>query len=524
MQNNQPDNTQPGSSAPGDNKDAELSAPALQTAFFDNLDENLVNKFQNLFFWSLIKNGAEEKAAYSKNIIGLTGYKPEEIYKKPGRMLALIHEDDLPAYKQKYFDFLNNPGSSTLNIEYRIQKKNREICWFSESIAVKRDLHGNARLLNGVVTDITPLKDSHESLLASFEALKEKNEAKDKFLSILSHDLRSPFTSILGFSEILITESNLSPAERQEYLSYIHDSSQNQLQLINYLLDWTRLQTGRIKIEPVRINAQALVFNCISSLTGNAIRKNLDIKANIDENLFISADERLMTQVITNLLSNAIKFSPDGKTIDVSADSFNDEFIEFIVKDYGTGISENNQQKLFKIDKMFSTEGTKGEKGTGLGLSLVKEIVEKHNGKIWFYSEPGAGSEFHLTVPGSLNSILVVESNPSDRVFFEKILRKFFPSFQVIIAENGFDAMEIAQKKAPSLIIANHEMPMMSGMQLMESLHHEEKKLIPFIILSNDNSGITRFVYEDQGAEFILQKPVDVDLLCEKIKDALHKF
>jgi len=521
MQNKQPDNNVTGNPALDDNKSP---LPVKDTVLFQHFDENLINKFQKVFFWSLEKSGTDEKAAYSKSITSFTGFKPEEILKKPGRMFALIHEDDLPEYKKKYFHFLNNPDSFSLNLEYRIKKKNKDIIWLSENIAAERDQQGNATRLNGIVTNITPLKNTQESLLSSVESLKEKNEAKDKFLSILSHDLRSPFTSILGFSEILISETHLSPAERQEYLSYIHDSSQNQLQLINYLLDWTRLQTGRIKIDPARINAQALVFNCISSLTGNAIRKSIDIKANIDENIFIRADERLMTQVITNLLSNAIKFSPDGKTIDVTADTFNDDLIEFVVKDYGVGIPEANQQKLFKIDRMFSTEGTKGEKGTGLGLSLVKEIVEKHNGNIWFYSEPGAGSEFHLTVPSSLNSILVVESNPSDRVFFEKILRKFFPSFQVIIAENGFDAIEIAHNMTPSLIISNHEMPMMNGLQLMEALKQEGKALSPFIILSNDDSEITRFVYEDQGAELIIPKPIDVALLCEKIKEALHNF
>jgi PAS domain S-box-containing protein len=509
---------------PGGKDELNLSTPQSEFSFSEHLNEDLINKIQKVFFWSAVREGTEEKVSYSKNVAELTGYTPEEICSMPGRGMALIPEADLPAFKKAYFDFLNDPNAFTTNIIYRITKQDKNTTWISEDISVQRDKNGNVKLINGIVTDITDLKNEQESLAASMEALKQINDSKDKFLSILSHDLRAPFTSILGFSEILISESNLSPAERQEYLSYIHDSSQNQLQLINYLLDWTRLQTGRIKLDPARLNAQTLVYNCISSLTGNAIRKNLDIKVYVDENLYIRADERLITQVITNLLSNAIKFSPEGKTIEVTADTFNDELIEFIVKDYGTGISETNKAKLFRIDKMFSTEGTKGEKGTGLGLSLVKEIIEKHKGNIWFYSEPGSGSEFHFTVSSSLNTILVTENNPSDRIFFEKILKKFFPSFQVIVADNGFEAIEIAVKKSPSLIIANHEMPLMSGLQLIESIRNENYQRAPFIVMVSDDSENLKVSYREKGVKAVIQKPVDIDLFCSKIKEALHKI
>ncbi len=142
-----------------------------------------------------------------------------------------------------------------------------------------------------------------------------------------------------------------------------------------------------MKLEPQRVQAQGLVFNCISALTGIAMRKNIDIKVNVPESIFIEADERLMIQVITNLVSNAIKFSEEGKTIRISADRFNPELVEFVIKDEGVGIPDNYHQRIFRFEKMFSTRGTKGERGTGLGLSLVKEIVERHKGQIWFYSK-----------------------------------------------------------------------------------------------------------------------------------------
>ncbi|HED06145.1 MAG TPA: hybrid sensor histidine kinase/response regulator, partial [Ignavibacteria bacterium] len=356
------------------------------------------------------------------------------------------------------------------------------------------------------------------------KSIKEVNASKDKFISILSHDLRAPFTSILGFSEILMNEPNLSKAERHEYLSYINDSAQHQLQLINYLLDWSRLQTGRIKIEPKRLNAQSIIFNCVSSLTGNAIRKNIDIKVNVDESIYVQSDERLLTQVITNLLSNAIKFSRDESSIIIYCNLFNDEFDEFVIKDHGIGISEKNKTRLFKIENMFSTEGTKGEKGTGLGLSLVKEIIEKHGGEIWFYSEPEKGSEFHFTIPRSPNSILLVEDVKGDRLYYEKLIKDNFKNFQVISVSNGFEAINTVFQKLPSLIITDHEMPLMNGSQLVENIRKEDSTLqIPIIVIATNISDKLKMTYRNLGVHQILKKPVDAKLFIEMVNLTLSE-
>jgi CheY-like chemotaxis protein len=289
------------------------------------------------------------------------------------------------------------------------------------------------------------------------------------------------------------------------------------------LLDWSRLQTGRIKIEPLRLHAQSLVFNCVSSLTGNAIRKNIDMKINVLDNLFIQADERLISQVVTNLLSNAIKFSPEYKTVQVTAEVFNDEKIEFIIKDEGIGIADNFKEKLFKVEKMFSTEGTKGEKGTGLGLSLVKEIVEKHKGDIWFYTELGKGSEFHFTVPSSQNVILLVEDNKEEREQIEKIINDHFPEFKVISTDNGFEAITIISSKIPSLIVTKHDIPYMDGIQLLKSIRKGEKGYkVPVIAITEDIPEETKKLYYEFGISAILQKPLDINKFHEKLYTALN--
>ncbi len=481
--------------------------------------ENFISGIEDSFFWSLKKDADSEIVYYSDNITKITGYSGEEIKHFPGRGTALVFEEDQPKVKKIFSDFVDDPAGKFIKLIYRIVRKDKKVVWIKESVNIIRNGNGDAVEFYGIVSDITDLKEDEISISKSLDNYKQLNSSKDKFISMLSHDLRAPFTSILGFSEILINEPNLTNNERLEYLNYINDSSQNQLQLVNYLLDWSRLQTGRIKVEPLRLNVQSIVYNCISSLTGNAIRKNLEIKVHIKDSLFVQADERMLTQVITNLLSNAIKFSPDGKTVEIYADLFNEKFIEFIVKDEGLGISEANKSKIFKIEKMFSTEGTKGEKGTGLGLSLVKEIIERHEGEIWFYSETGKGSEFHFTVPSSPNTILLVNSDCSERSKYEKFIDENFPGYQVIGVKNGYEALSHFLSQLPSLIITEHKLPLMNGIQFIESVRREDKgSRIPVIAIVPDISENIRREYQIYGVDTILQKPIDDDLFSDKIQ------
>ncbi len=482
-----------------------------------------VKDIKGEFTW-FSSSGIKDRATiYSTNLPMITGYSQTEIMRKPEGFFSIVFEEDYPAVKKSYQEFLSDKSQGNTRMIYRIEKKDKKIAWLKEIIVAERDKKGKPKTSRGTISDVSDLMKADEALVKAIDNLKKQNISKDKFISMLSHDLRAPFTSILGFAEILINEQNLSNAEKLEYLTYIHESSQNQLQLINYLLDWSRLQTGRMKIEPQRLHAQTVVFNCVSSLTGNAIRKNLEIKVNVSDKIHVQADERLLSQVITNLLSNAIKFSPPGKTIEINANIFNDELIEFIVKDEGLGISDENKDKLFKIERMFSTEGTKGEKGTGLGLSLVKEIVEKHKGDIWFYSESGEGSEFHFTIPRSPNIILLVNNNAEDKNHFEGLIKTNFPAYRIMSASSGYEAMSIVFDKLPSLVITGHEMPLMNGIQLIEAIRREEKNFsIPVILTAGGITDALKNSYYNLGVFAILEKPVNQDVFIEKLDLALR--
>lgn len=481
-----------------------------------NYFSEITSGFDESFYFFIKRTGEEnEEVFYSEKVFQITGYSAEEIIRMKGRGLELVADEDINYVKLMYAE-LEKSNYNKIDLVYRISSKDGQIKYLNEKIIYEKK--DNLQIYKGIVTDISSGKNQEEYLLKHLEELTQMNHAKDNFISILSHDLRAPFTSILGFTEILLNEAHLTDAEKTEYLNYIHNSSSNQLQLVNYLLDWSRLQTGRLHIEPVRLQAQILVFNCVSSLTGNAIRKNIDIKVRVNDNLFINADERLLTQVLTNLISNSIKFSREGKVIEIYAELYNDEQVEFVIKDEGIGIPLENQARLFRFEKMFSTSGTKGERGTGLGLPLVKEIIEKHNGEIWFYSEENLGSEFHFTVPSASNTILVIENKEEDFQLFESSIKEKFPEFKVKGVSNSYEAINFIVKEHPTLIIASHENPLMNGTQLLKSLFKGDHTFkTPFIAILGQHDEALKKKYDEFGIRSVLSKPVDPDLLIEKI-------
>jgi CheY-like chemotaxis protein len=250
-----------------------------------------------------------------------------------------------------------------------------------------------------------------------------------------------------------------------------------------------------------------------------AIRKNVNIKVEIPDTLFIDADERLISKVITNLISNAVKYSDEHDDVEIKSGIFNEEMTEFIIVDKGRGISDSNRDKLFNIGKIFSTEGTKGEKGSGLGLALAKQIIDKHKGDIWFYSNQGEGSEFHFTVPSSENSILLVLASEEERTIVSKIINEHFRSFKILSAHNGFEALSIISAKMPSLVIADHNLPLMDGVQFVQSVRKANKNIrTPFIMLIDTEADEITKSYQEIGVKTLKKISFDPELLKEKIE------
>ena len=485
-----------------------------------NIDEFLDN-FSGIFFWRADSDISSIK--YSNNVSFVTGYTSSEIEKHENGWLSLIIKEDLPSYRKKLDEFEKNPDLEIVKLDYRIAKKDGSIVQLSERIRVLRGSDGNILNRFGLIFDITDYAEIIEDLKAKKEQLELLNSSKDSFISVLSHDLRAPFTSILGFSEILLNENMLPEKDKAEYVKFIYDSSNNQLQLVNHLFDWSQIQTGRVKTEMQRLHGQSIAYNCVSYLTGQAMRKNIHISVKIPDSFSIDADERLITKVFMNLISNAIKYSFENESVEISANIYNNDFIEFVVKDKGVGISEVNQEKIFNIAKLFSTEGTKGEKGSGLGLMLAKQIVEKHGGEMWFFSAEGKGSEFHFTLPAATSYILLVLEDENKLEKLESGLSRDYPSLQVLKAENAFEALEIISAKFPSLVIIEHNLPLMDGLQLISAVREKHKNIrIPFIVFLDSVSEMLIRSYQDFNVKILKQKPSLNEQLKDKIESLLY--
>lgn len=485
------------------------------------LIENFTNGMKNLAF--IVKRyGINSETHVSDSIKDICGYTSEEIKKFPENLYTLIHEEDSEKIKKDLIEFETNPERSNAEFVYRIKSKDGKLVWVKDFINLSRN-DGKISCRKSIVLNISDIINHEQELIQINEKLSDLNVQKDKFISIISHDLRSPFTTLLGFSEIMLNEPDLSNEEKTEYLQYIYDASKNQLNLINCLLDWSRLQTGRIKVEPVRLNVKYAVSTAITPLTGDAVRKNIDIKIDIPSDLSINADERLFGQAIIHLVSNAIKFTPEGKDVHISASRFKEGSVEIIVRDEGLGISEENQSKLFRIDQKFSLQGTSGEKGSGLGLTLVKEIIDKHGGQVWFYSQVGQGSEFHITLPEAKNLILLVEDDNATKELYKKIIEGALSNFEVRFANNGYEAINIYRQILPTIIITDHDMPLMNGIQLVEILQKKESnKAVPIIVISAKLNDELIKKYTRLGVDKIIPKPVDQNLLISSIKECLY--
>ena len=497
----------------------ELNSP---TSLADKYLE-LFSKFKESGFTLMVRRLSKlSETHFTPSIEELTGYSIQEINELPSKFVSLVFDEDVVNIRNSFKNIeLNNINYTESS--YRLKNKNGLIIWINEYLTKIYDETVNDFIVISILINASGIKKREVELDKSNYELHELNKAKDKLISIVSHDLRAPFTSLLGFTEILLNESNLSEKDRTEYLKYIYEASQSQLQLVNYLLDWSRLKLGTMTVNPVRLNLKMLISNCVSSLTGAAIRKNIDIKTDISSDINVNCDERLTTQAISNLISNAIKFTPESKRVYVSAEKFKEGMIEIIIKDEGVGIAEKNQEKLFRIDQKFSLSGTSGEKGSGLGLTLVKEIVENQNGDIWFYSKENEGSEFHITLPESQNIILIVEDDPIQRNLYKRIVSKALVHFQVLEAVNGFEAMSILMKNMPSLIITDHDMPLMNGIQLVEALRKKDPhKKVEVIVISAKLDNSIDEKYLELGVKQIHSKPIHTEKMVKVLQQSIY--
>jgi PAS domain S-box-containing protein len=281
----------------------------------------------------------------------------------------------------------------------RLIKNDKSQIWVEMS-GVKIEWEGEPATMN-FVTDITERKKAEEEISLKNDQLVRLNGEKDKFFSIIAHDMRSPFSGFLGLTEIMAEDlQKLTMEEIQHIAVSMKNSASNLFRLLENLLEWARMQQGLIPFDPQFIPLGSVVEHSIALMVEPAKNKGIEIECQIPAGMTIFADENMLNTVLRNLISNAIKFTRENGIIVVLARE-SDNNIEISVRDNGIGMSQDTIDHLFRLDVQTSRKGTNNEPSSGLGLLLCNEFIEKHNGTIRIRSQENVGTIFYFTLPGN---------------------------------------------------------------------------------------------------------------------------
>ena len=286
-----------------------------------------------------------------------------------------------------------------LSTEEKETHHDRPDTWVSTIKLPLSDKDGNIIGTFGISRDITKNKLAEEEIKLKNELLQIINSEKDKFFSILAHDLRGPLSAFVSATQIIAEEiQTMGIEEIKEITLSMKTSATNIYSLLENLLEWSRLRRGVMDFIPEKINLKKKIEECIAVLSESARKKVIEILISIPEVIDVLADSHMFDTVIRNLISNAIKFTPVGGKVTLTAGYIEDHTVEIKISDSGIGMTPELKDKLFLLNEKTSRKGTEGEPSTGLGLLLCKEFIEKHNGKIRVESEVGKGSTFSFTI------------------------------------------------------------------------------------------------------------------------------
>lgn len=420
-----------------------------------------------------------------------------------------------------------------INGEVKLKKKNGDYCWVEFFVRKVSSDKLDKPVFFGSLGDITENKKVGEKLLKAQQEAEKANVAKSEFLSRMSHELRTPLNSILGFSQLL-EMGNLDSIQRKS-VTHINRSGKHLLELINEVLDISRIESGRlqISIEPIRL--KPLLVEMIEVIKPMAGKRNIDCYIEDFEDIFVSSDIRRMKQVLLNLLNNAVKYNRENGFIKVVVSTSNPDFIRISIIDSGTGIEPT------LIDRIFSpferAVGVESDiEGTGLGLAVVKRIMDALGGRVGVDSKPDQGSTFwvefrlvqnpneiiqlqlhEIPLKNDPNSsqratIMYVEDNESNSELIEQIMSIHRPGFKLVNVPDGRNAVKRAEEYQPDILFLDLNLNVIDGMDVLSELKsNANTKKIPVVILSADAMYPNVDALYALGIEKFMTKPIDVN-------------
>ncbi|TVP45089.1 MAG: PAS domain S-box protein [Mongoliibacter sp.] len=475
----------------------------------------------------------------SPNVKQFLGYEVDEVLNKSLKdFLAVEDASILVEFDKNKKQFLKE----NQYLEFKLLRKDGENRVFSTNGKLVETEEGEV-YYNGIARDITKLRRAQKELYLAKEKAEQASMVKSQFLSIMSHEIRTPMNAVIGMSHLLL-EDNPRP-DQLENLKTLQFSAENLLGLINDILDYTKIDSGKVELEKVEFDLKNVINRIIHSYSYQAREKSLDIQFDFDKRIpgKILGDPVRLGQVVNNLVSNAVKFTESGFVrikLSLLKDSVKKVKIRFEFEDTGIGIAENKLETIFEAFTQASAETTRKFGGTGLGLAIVKRLVLLFESEIKALKREGGGSIFTFDVQfeksdpsqdvvlssnGELGrnlekaSILVAEDNLVNQIMIKKFLQRWGVG-NVVIAEDGLEAIEAFDQGDFHLVLLDLQMPHVDGFEVAEHIRNvkcQRKRETPIIALTASSLIDVKEQLEEVGMDDFIPKPFNPDNLHSKI-------
>ncbi|NVJ85617.1 MAG: PAS domain S-box protein [Algoriphagus sp.] len=482
----------------------------------------------------------------SPNVKQFLDYEVEEVV---GRSIFdFLHPDDLNVFQemqQESRDFL----SEHQFLEFRLMHKNGETRIFNSHGKIISDKDGKRRLYTGIARDISKLKEAQKELVKAKENAEEASRIKSQFLSVMSHEIRTPMNAVIGLSHFLM-EDDPRP-DQLENLKTLQFSAESLMALINDILDYNKIDSGKIELEHLPLDLRHLLHRIIHSHSFQAHEKGLKISCEFDESIpqWLLADSLRIGQVINNLVSNAIKFTEKGfiriRLQERGTDPDGRIRVQFRFEDTGIGIPADKATHIFEAFTQASSDTTRKYGGTGLGLAIVKRLVELFEGEINYYPNPEGGSIFEFEVPFQVDrrhleedqepahaasrslegySVLVAEDNAVNQVLIKKFLQKWKVG-HLELAVDGKDAMDKFDHETFDILLLDLQMPHLDGFEVAKKVRknpNPKKAQVPILALTASSLEEVKNELLEAGINDYVPKPFSPEVLFEKLSKYLR--
>ncbi|MFN3594310.1 MAG: PAS domain-containing protein [Thiobacillaceae bacterium] len=472
---------------------------------------------------------------WSDEIYRIFGQTPQSFTPSEAAFFAAVHPDDVDKVRQAVQQAFEN--DTEYRIDHRIVRPDGEVRWVHEEAMTEKDGEGRPWRLTGTVQDITERKLTEQALERAKEAAEAASRAKSEFLARMSHELRTPMNAILGFAQVL----QLQPmsGEQQEFVREILQAGEHLLELINELLDLSRIEAGKLAVAIETVELKPILDQAFKLVEPQIVDMALTYTCTVKQGCWVLADATRLRQVLVNLLSNAVKYNRPGGRIMVTCESVAGDSWRVRVADTGYGIAPDMHNLLFKPFERLGAEKGAVE-GTGIGLAVSLQLVRLMGGELGVESEPGRGACFWLELPSApppstaiaaaetlpetapdKARLLYVEDNAANYRVIAAVLRQH-PHITLIGASSGEHALELVRRHRPDAILMDIHLPDIDGYAVLAALQADpQTRDIPVIALSADALPIDVERGLQAGFRAYLTKPVRVGQLMAALRGVL---